>query len=113
MPVDAGGAHSDAAGGFPLPPADGDDPRTKYFRGVRPFEQTQCQNGGRPQIDLAAAAAKLGVTLDALRAALGDPSQGPPDFAAAAAQLGVTEQELIDALGIPAGGQPPVGAPQG
>ncbi len=66
--------------------------------------QNQADGQGRPQIDFAAAAAKLGVTEEALRSALGPP---PPDFAAAAAALGVTEQALIDALGIPAG------APQG
>jgi len=65
----------------------------------------QAQNGGqRPQIDLASAASQLGVTEEALRAALGNPSQGPPDFTAAAAQLGVTEQALIAALGLPADG---------
>jgi hypothetical protein len=84
------------------------------------------QNGGQPagngqrppQIDLAAAAGKLGVSEEALRAALGDPSQGRPDLAAAASQLGVTEQELAAALGLPAGGpapdaggQPPQQAP--
>jgi len=61
----------------------------------------QGPNGGRPQIDFAAAAAELGVSEQALRQALGPP---PPDFTAAAAQLGVTEQALIAALGIPAGG---------
>lgn len=55
----------------------------------------------RPQIDLASAAATLGVSEDALRAALGDPSQGRPDLAAAAAQLGVSEEQLIAALGLP------------
>ena len=53
--------------------------------------------GGRP--DTAAAAAQLGVTEEALLAALGDPAQGAPDFAAAAAALGVTEEELTAALG--------------
>ena len=48
---------------------------------------------------------------DALTAALGDASQGPPDFATAAATLGVTEAELIAALGIPEGGMPPGGQP--
>ena len=50
--------------------------------------------------DLAAAATKLGVTEDALKAALGDPSQGRPDFAAAAKKLGITEAALMAALGI-------------
>jgi hypothetical protein len=48
--------------------------------------------------DLAAAAAKLGVTEQQLREALGPP---PPNFAAAAAKLGVSEQALRQALGAP------------
>ena len=90
------------------------------------------QNGeGRcPKIDLATAASTLGVTEDALKAALGEPGQGKPDLANVATELGVTEEALIDALGIPAGGQqggqgtppnggqpnggqPPAGSPQG
>ena len=67
--------------------------------------------GSQQQIDTAAAAAQLGVTEEALIAALGDPSQGPPDFAAAAQILGVTEEALMEALGITGemqpGGQPP------
>jgi len=51
--------------------------------------------------DLAAAAAQLGVTEEALTNALGDPNDGAPDFAAAADVLGVTEAELMAALGIP------------
>jgi|APSaa5957512622_1039677.scaffolds.fasta_scaffold02176_4 hypothetical protein len=65
--------------------------------------QNQAEGQGRPQIDFVSAAAQLGVTEEALRAALGAP---PPDFAAAAAQLDVAEEALIDALGIPAGGPP-------
>ena len=53
--------------------------------------------GGKP--DTAAAAAQLGVTEEALIAALGDPAQGAPDFAAAAEALGVTEADLMAALG--------------
>jgi hypothetical protein len=64
------------------------------------------KGGGRPLIDLASAAAQLGVSEQALHDALGDPGQGPPDLAAAAAILGVSEQELIAALGVPAGGPP-------
>jgi hypothetical protein len=70
--------------------------------------------GGRPSgmaIDWATAAAKLGVTEQQLRAALGDSSQGPPDFAAAAKQLGVSEQALMEALGFPQGAPPPSGFP--
>jgi len=65
--------------------------------------------GGQQSPDLANAAAQLGVTEEALQAALGDPSQGPPDFAAAAETLGITESDLIAALGISVGGQPPAG----
>lgn len=61
--------------------------------------------GGRPQPDLAAAAQILGVPINVLRDALGEPSQGPPDFKAAAAVLGVSEAELREALGIATGTQ--------
>ena len=64
----------------------------------------QAHDSERPRLDLVSAAAQLGVTEQALKAALGDLSQGPPDFAAAAAKLGVSEQALIAALGIPVGG---------
>lgn len=59
-------------------------------------QQGQQQGGGS---DLAAAARQLGVTEQALSAALGN--QRPPDFAAAAAQLGVSESALRQALGAP------------
>ncbi|RME75967.1 MAG: DUF1566 domain-containing protein [Chloroflexi bacterium] len=79
-------------------------------RGQRP------PGGQPPQLDLSAAAEKLGVTEADLQAALGDLRQGPPNFAAAAETLGVTEAELMDALGVspsgpPPGGQPPAGGP--
>jgi hypothetical protein len=63
----------------------------------------QNQEGGRPQIDLATAAVKLGVTEKALQDALGPP---PPNLATAAATLGISEQALIAALGLPEGGPP-------
>jgi hypothetical protein len=50
--------------------------------------------------DLAAAAKKLGITEDALKAALGVNMQ--PDIAAAAKKLGVTEAALLAALGVQA-----------
>ncbi|MSX84641.1 MAG: YHYH protein [Actinobacteria bacterium] len=56
--------------------------------------------GGMPMPDTAAAAMKLGITEDALKAALG--TNMPPDIAAAAKNLGVTEAVLLDALGIQA-----------
>jgi hypothetical protein len=52
--------------------------------------------GRRP--DLGAAAAKLGISEEALMQALGPP---PPDLAAAAGKLGVTEPALKAALGVP------------
>jgi hypothetical protein len=54
--------------------------------------------GGGP---LADAAQQLGVTEDALVAALGSPDSGPPDFDAAAAVLGVTVEDLMAAVGAP------------
>jgi hypothetical protein len=68
--------------------------------------QIQANEQERPKIDLKSAAAKLSVTEEALRSALGDP---PPDLAAAATLLGITEQALIDVLGVPTGGPPPRG----
>jgi hypothetical protein len=50
--------------------------------------------------DTAAAAKKLGITEDALKAAFGTAT--PPDTAAAAKKLGITEAALLDALGIKA-----------
>ena len=67
--------------------------------------------GGQSMIDLAAAAETLGVTEEALIAAMGEPGQGAPDFAAIAATLGVTEDALMAALGIVEGGMPPGGQP--
>ncbi len=63
-----------------------------------------------PAMDLAAAAAKLGVTEQQLSDALGDMTQGPPDFAAAAEQLGISEDSLQEALGLPEGAPPTGGA---
>jgi hypothetical protein len=66
---------------------------------------------GGGQLDLAAAAEQLGVTEEALSAALGDLGQGPPDFEAAAEALGVTVDELYAALGFPEGLAPGGGPP--
>ena len=55
---------------------------------------------GMPMPDTAAAAKKLGITEDALKAAFGITM--PPDIAAAAKNLGVTEAVLLDALGLKA-----------
>lgn len=51
-----------------------------------------------PRPDLAAAAAKLGISEAQLRAALGPP---PPNLAAAASRLGISEQDLRRALSVP------------
>jgi hypothetical protein len=55
-------------------------------------------DAGRSAPDTAAAAEQLGVTEEALIAALGEPGEGEPDFEAAAAELGVTAAELEAAL---------------
>jgi hypothetical protein len=54
--------------------------------------------GAMPAPDLAAAAKKLGITEDALKAAFGN--KMPPDFALAAKNLGITETELKESLGV-------------
>jgi hypothetical protein len=51
-----------------------------------------------PAIDTAAAAKKLGISEDALKAAFGN--KMPPDFTLAAKNLGITEAELKDKLGV-------------
>lgn len=56
--------------------------------------------GQMPMPNLAAVAKELGVTQDALMAAIG--TSMPTDTAAAAKKLGVTEKALIDALGMSA-----------
>jgi hypothetical protein len=71
----------------------------------------QGQRPSMPEIDYAAAAAKLGVTEQQLKDAMGSDAQKPPDMSAAAATLGVTEEALRTALGFQAGGAPPNGTP--
>ena len=56
--------------------------------------------GQMPMPDLAAAARKLGITVDALKAALG--ADNPPDLALASKNLGITEAALLNALGLKA-----------
>lgn len=68
-----------------------------------------------PTMDLAAAAAKLGITETQLSAALGNTQQGL-DLAAAATKLGVSEDALRQALGFSnnstmPGNLPPSGSP--
>lgn len=93
----------------------GQGPQDQQAPGAQSQQQGQGQLGGHHQIDLASAAATLGVTEEELKAALGEPGQGPPDFAAVSAQLGVTEDALIEVLSVPAGGPQNDGqqAPQG
>ena len=78
-----------------------------------PPNQPPDEQGRPPRPDFKAAAAKLGVTEQKLKDALGVPANPPnpadrnqrpprPDFKAAAAKLGVSEQKLKDALGVPA-----------
>ena len=50
-------------------------------------------------IDMAAAAEALGITEEALVAAMSVPSQGAPDFEAIAETFGVTAEALQSALG--------------
>jgi hypothetical protein len=72
------------------------------------FHNRTFGNGTRPQMDLASAATKLGVTEQQLSDALGvgNAITGQHGNLTDVAQnLGVTEQQLRDALGIPAGGR--------
>lgn len=64
-----------------------------------------------PAMDLASAAAKLGVTEQQLSEALGGSLQGPPDLATAATKLGISEKSLLEALGFPEGASPPSAEP--
>ena len=90
-------------GTTPLPP-----------QGTRPVPPggSLSDNTSRPVLDFAAAAAKLGVTEQQLREALGSQLQGPTDLAKAADKLGVSEKSLREALGFPEG-IPPAGNPPG
>ena len=84
----------------PAPNA-GTQPLNAQPQGNQPMQNGQ---GGQPnqnndcRPDLTAAATTLGITAEALQAALGDPAQGKPDLAAAAATLGVTEDALMQAI---------------
>lgn len=87
--------------------------------GTRPAPSGDIAPGDRPSapaMDLAAAAAKLGVTEQQLSEALGDLSQGPLNLATAVEKLGVSEEALREALGFtegvpPTGGPSPDGSP--
>jgi hypothetical protein len=97
------------ASGYPAAPAE--QPADASGYPAAPADNQQVGQGGQPMIDLAAAAEQLGVTEEALIAAMGEPGQGAPDFAAIAATLGVTEADLMAALGMAEGGMPPGGQP--
>ena len=71
------------------------------FHGVVDASQIQAMpnmGGGMPMPDLAAAAAKLGITEEKLVASF--EGKQPPDLARAATNLGITEPELRKALGL-------------
>jgi hypothetical protein len=73
------------------------------FNGTMPLPPSGNITGERPTapaLDLAAAAAKLGITESQLSEALGDLTKGMPDLAAAALKLGLTETALREALGF-------------
>jgi hypothetical protein len=95
------------SGTMPKPPSDNGtmpQPPQGFTPGERP---------ATPEIDWAVAAAKLGVTEEQLKEAVGDLQSAPPDLAAAANKLGVTEDALRETLGFSAGGaQRPGGPPQ-
>ena len=73
----------------------------KGLTAVDPLATEEAPGGqGAPEIDTAAAAKKLGITEEALKAAFGTTT--PPNVAAAAKKLGITEAVLLDALGVKA-----------
>lgn len=69
--------------------------------------------GRKQKPDIEAAAAVLDISAAALREALGDPRQGPPDFTAAAEKLGVTEVNLMKALQMRKAGSGGIGNRKG
>ena len=92
----------------PTRPADGERIAPPTENGTMPAPRYG-EMPAMPEIDWAAAAEKLGVTGEALKAAVGDIEEGRPDMEAAAATLGVTAEELMEALGFTGG--PPQGNP--
>jgi hypothetical protein len=75
-----------------------DEANVRAISGPPPARGGFGPGGGRGPPGLAAAAERLGVSEERLRAALGPP---PPDFDKAAAALGVSPQTLRAALGAP------------
>lgn len=94
-PVQLSGEKGPGQGGQNGQPPEGGNGQQGQPPGGQNGQSPQGQ-GGRP--DLAAAAAKLGISEQALRDALGPP---PPNLQAAATKLGITVQALADALGVP------------
>ena len=86
------------------------------FNGTMPLPPSGNVTGKRlsaPTMDLAAAAAKLGITETQLSEALGNTQQGFTDLAAAATKLGVSEDALRQALAFSNNGTMPSGPPLG
>jgi hypothetical protein len=91
-------------------------PAGTSFNGTMPLPPSGNITGERPTapaLDLAAAAAKLGITESQLKEALGDLTQGMTDLAAAAQKLGITEAALREALGFTNNGTMPGGPTSG
>ncbi len=94
------------------PPADGPKDCTDYAKAAATLGITQdaLKAAIHPGPDYAGAAATLGVTEDALKQAMGTGEEGKrADFAAAAATLGVTEDALKQAMGFNGEGGPGFG----
>jgi hypothetical protein len=91
-------------------------PSGASVNGTMPLPPSGNVTGARPTaptMDLAAAAARLGITETQLSEALGNTQQGFPDMAAAATKLGVSEDSLRQALGFSNNGTMPGGPPPG
>jgi hypothetical protein len=74
-----------------------------------PGNRSPGERPSSPQIDLSAAAEKLGITEEELRGALNETGQAGPDLSAAAEKLGISVEELQQALGFPDMVSPPEG----
>jgi len=85
----------------------------KATRPAPPEGVVQGERPPAPAMDLVTAAAKLGVTEQQLREAIGEAGQSPLDLASVAQKLGVSEESLREALGFPEGVPPAGGPPPG
>jgi len=91
-------------------------PSGTSINGTMPLPPSANMTGAPPSattMDLAAAAAELGITPTQLSEALGNTQQGFPDLAAAAQKLDITETVLREALGFTNNGTMPGGPPPG